>query len=316
VTEPATEQPPEPFATGRLDVGDGHVLFHEQVGNPDGTPVVVLHGGPGSGCTPGLRRSFDLQRHRGVLFDQRAAGRSTPHASEPGVHWSSIDMDHHVRDIEQLREHLGIERWIVFGISWGSVLGATYAERHPDRVTAVVLAAVSTGTAHDIDWLTGHVGRFFPAQWRALRDHIPPARRGQRLVDAYNDLLMDPDPAVTAAAAAAWCRWEDAHAATTPGAAPNPRYDDERFRLGFARQVTHCWRHDSWLAEDEIVANADRLRGIPGWLIHGRLDVGSPIDGPWRLHQSWPGSELIIVEQEGHGGDTMSAHVRRVLADL
>ena len=211
------EPPPDPFAVDRLDVGDGHVLYVEQVGNPEGTPVVYLHGGPGSGCTPGSRRSFDLQRHRAVLFDQRAAGRSTPHASEEGVHWASMDMDHHVGDIERVREHLGIERWIVFGVSWGSVLGATYAERHPDRVTAVVLAAVSTGTADDIDWLTVHAGRFFPAEWRQFRDHVPEELRGMRLVDAYHTLLMDPDPAVRDAAAVAWCRWEDAHVATTPG---------------------------------------------------------------------------------------------------
>ena len=188
------EPPPEPFAVDHLDVGDGHVLYIEQVGNPDGTPVVYLHGGPGSGCTPGARRSFDLERHRAVLFDQRAAGRSTPHASEDGVDWASMDMDHHVGDIELVREHLGIDRWIVFGVSWGSVLGATYAERHPDRVTAVVLGAVSTGTAADIDWLTVHAGRFFPAEWHQFRDHVPAELRGMRLVDAYNTLLMDPDP--------------------------------------------------------------------------------------------------------------------------
>ena len=251
-----------------------------------------------------------------MLFDQRAAGRSTPHASAEGVHWASIDMDHHVGDIERLRRHLGIERWIVFGISWGSVLGATYAERHPDRVTAVVLAAVSTGTAADIDWLTVHAGRFFPAEWEQFRDHVPAELRGERLVDAYHALLMDPDPAVREAAARAWCRWEDAHVATTPGAAPNPRYDDAEFRLGFARQVTHCWRNDSWLAPDEIVRHAGRLAGIPGWLIHGRLDVSSPLDAPWRIHRAWPGSELVIVDDEGHGGDTMMRHWRRILADL
>ena len=311
-----TEPPPEPFAVGRLDVGDGHVLHVEQVGTPDGTPIVYLHGGPGSGCTPGARANFDVQRHRAVLFDQRAAGRSTPHASEEGVHWASIDMDHHVGDIELVREHLGIERWIVFGISWGSVLGAAYAERHPDRVTALVLAAVSTGTAADIDWLTVHAGRFFPAEWQQFRDHIPADRRDERLVDAYNTLLMDPDPAVRDAAAAAWCRWEDAHVATTPGAAPNPRYDDSRFRLGFARQVTHCWRNDSWLAPDEIVRHAGRLAGIPGWLIHGRLDVSSPLDAPWRIHRAWPGSELVIVDDEGHGGATMMRHWRSILTDL
>src|SRR6476646_9941483 len=137
-----------------LDVGSGHTLYFEEIGDPRGTPVVYLHGGPGSGCTPGARANFDPQRHRAVLFDQRSAGRSTPHASEPHVDWSTIDMDHHLADIEQLREHLGIDRWIVFGLSWGSVLGATYAERHPDRTVAVVVAAVSTGTRRDIDWLT------------------------------------------------------------------------------------------------------------------------------------------------------------------
>jgi len=311
-----TEEWFEPFATGRLDVGDGHVLYYEQVGTPEGAPVVYLHGGPGSGCTPRSRRNFDPRRHHAVLFDQRAAGRSTPHAADDDVSWATIDMDHHVGDIERLREHLGIERWMVFGASWGSVLGATYAERHPYRVPAAVLAGVSTGTAGDIDWLTVHAGRFFPAEWRAFRDHVPSALHSIRLVDAYNTLLMDPDPAVRDAAAVAWCRWEDAHVATTPGATPDPRYDDARFRLGFARQVTHCWRYNSWLAPDEIVCNAGRLAGIPGYLVHGRLDLSSPLDAPWRIHQAWPGSELIIVDGEGHGGDTMATHARRLLVEL
>ncbi|HZY07444.1 MAG TPA: alpha/beta fold hydrolase, partial [Ilumatobacteraceae bacterium] len=225
-------------------------------------------------------------------------------------------MDHHVADIEQLREHLGIDRWIVFGLSWGSVLGATYAERHPDRVRALVLGAFSTGSAADIDWITVHAGRFFPAEWRRFRDHVPAELRDLRLVDAYNILLMDPDPAVQEAAAIEWCRWEDAHVATTPDAAPNPRYDDARFRLAFARQVTHCWRNNSWLDDDEIVRNADRLAGIPGSIIHGRLDLSSPLDAPWRLHQAWPGSELVIVDDEGHGGQAMMHRWRQVLADL
>jgi len=310
------EPAPEPFAVERLDVGDGHVLYVEQVGNANGTPVVYLHGGPGSGSTAGARRYFDQRRHRAVLFDQRAAGRSTPHASSKGVHWASIDMDHHVADIERLREHLGIERWIVFGVSWGSVLGATYAERHPERVSAVILGAFNTGTAEDIDWLTVHTGRFFPAEWHAFRDHVPVELRGMRLVDAYHTLLMDPDPAVREAAAVAWCRWEDAHVATTPSAVPNRRYEDAAFRLGFARQVTHCWRNNSWLGPDEIVRNADRLAGIPGWLIHGRLDLSSPLDAPWRLHRAWPESELIVVTDEGHGGTAMVEHWRRILAGL
>jgi proline iminopeptidase len=310
------DPPPEPFATGRLDVGDGHVLYYEQVGNPDGIPVVYLHGGPGSGCTVGARRRFDLDLHHAILFDQRAAGRSTPHASHDDVDWRAIDLEHHLADIERLREELGIDRWAVYGISWGSVLGAAYAERHPDAVTAVVLAAVSTGTAEDIDWLTVHAGRFFPAEWEAFRDHVPSDLRRLRLVDAYNTLVMDPDPAVHEAAALAWCRWEDRHMATTPGTGHNPRYDDPPFRLAFARQVTHCWRHNQWLDDDELVRNAGRLARIPGWLIHGRLDVSSPLYGPWRLHKAWRGSELIVVDDEGHGGNEMKAHTRRLLRAL
>ena len=310
------EAPAATFDAGRLDVGDGHSLHYEQVGRPDGTPIVYLHGGPGSGCGPGTPCNFDPALHRAVLFDQRAAGRSTPHASAEGVHWASIDMDHHVADIEQLRLHLGIESWVVFGLSWGSVLGLTYAERHPERVRAVVVGAVSTGTAADIDWLTVQAGRFFPEEWHAFREFVPERLRRLRLVDAYNELLMDDEPDVRESAARAWCRWEDAHVATTPGAMPNPRYEDAAFRLGFARQVTHCWRNDSWLADDEIVRKADRLAGIPGRLIHGRLDVSSPLDAPWRIHRAWPGSELVIVDDEGHGGDSMASLWRQALVDL
>ena len=200
--------------------------------------------------------------------------------------------------------------------SWGSVLGLVYAQRHADRVSAVVVGAVSTGTRADIDWLTVHAGRFFPAEWDAFRNHVAESPRGRRLVDSYAEMLMDPDSRVHAAAAAEWCRWEDAQVATTPGATPNPRYADPRFRLGFARQVTPCWRHNSWLAGDEIVTNAHRLAGIPGWLVHGRLDVSSPLDAPWRIHQAWPGSELIIVDDAGHGGPSITATCKQILNEL
>ena len=300
------DPPLEPFDFGHLDVGDGHRLYYEQVGSPAGSPVVYLHGGPGSGSTVGVRRFFDPDRHRAVLFDQRAAGRSRPHASEETVHWASIDMDHHVEDIERLREHLGIERWIVFGISWGSVLGVTYAERHADRVVALVLAAVSTGSAADIDWLTESVGRFYPVEHHEFRDHVPAAMRHERILDAYHRLLMDPDPQIRDSAAVAWCRWEEALVGDASEAWTNSRYEDPAFRLGFSRQVTHCWRNNSWLAPDEIVRNVGRLDRTPGCLIHGRLDVSSPLDAPWRIHQAWPGSELIVVDGEGHGGSTMA----------
>ena len=306
----------QPFNVGHLDVGDGHVLYFEELGDPSGAPILYVHGGPGSGCTVGSRRNFDPRLHRAVLFDQRAAGRSRPHASEAHIDWASIDLDHHVADIEALRARLAIERWAVFGISWGSVLGIAYAQRHPDRVTAVVAAAVSLGTAEDIEWLTVQAGRFFPEEWEAFRAHVPVRLRGMRLVEAYNQLVMDPDPAVHEAAASAWCAWEDRHMATTPGVGHHPRYDNARFRLGFARQVTHCWRQSSWLGDDELVAKAHRLADIPGWLIHGRLDVSSPLQGPWRLHKAWPGSKLIVVDNEGHGGPAMQSEWRKILRVL
>lgn len=306
----------EPFNTGWLDVGDGHVLYYEEVGNASGSPILYLHGGPGSGCTVGARRHFDPKGHRAILFDQRAAGRSRPHASEEHVDWASINLDHHIADIETLRSMLAIDRWAVFGISWGSVLGIAYAQRHPTRVAAVIAAAVSTGTAEDIDWLTIGTGRFFPEEWEAFRDHVPPRLRNLRLVDAYNDLVMDSNPGVHEPAAWAWCAWEDRHMATTPGAGHNPRYDDPRFRLAFSRQVTHCWRQNSWLADDELVANAHLLAKVPGSLIHGRLDVSSPLIGPWRLHKAWPGSDLIVVDNEGHGGRDIQRECRRMLREV
>ncbi len=241
---------------------------------------------------------------------------STPHASGEGVNWASIDMDHHISDIEKLRDHLDINSWIVFGLSWGSILGASYAQRHHERVTALVLGAFSTGTAFDVDWLTIHAGRFFPAEWREFVNHIPSEMKSLRIVEAYNNLLMDTDQGVRIAAAAAWCKWENAHVATTAISRPNPRFEDPKFQLGFARQVTHCWRHNNWLSENQIILNADRLANIPGWLVHGRLDLSGPLDAAWKLHQVWPGSELIVVDDEGHGGPKMAEQWCRILNDL
>ncbi len=229
--------------------------------------------------------------------------------------WTAIDMNHHVADIEQLRDYLEIERWTVVGVSWGSVLGLTYSETYPDRINALIVGPVSTGTQADIDWITVGCGRFYPKEWQAFADHVG---KGQapRLVDAYNDLLMDPNPVVHHAAAEAWCRWEEVHVGKRSQEAFNGRFADPRFRLGFARQVTHCWRNNSWLQDDQIVRNASRLRSIPGRVIHGRLDISGPLASAWRVHKAWAGSELVVVEGEGHGGPTMSSELRRAIRDL
>jgi proline iminopeptidase len=295
-------QPPvEPYEHGMLDTGDGHLLYWETCGSPGGKPAVVLHGGPGSGCAPGWRRYLDPAAYRAVLFDQRGCGRSQPHAAGPAVDLCSNTTAHLVGDVERLREHLGIERWLVLGGSWGSTLGLAYAERHPERVSEVVLLSVTTTSRREVRWVTRGVGRFFPEQWARFRDGVPEADRGGDLVAAYRRLLRDESPAVRARAARAWCEWEDAHVQVRPDHRHDPRYDDPAFRMAFARLVTHYWHHAAWLEEGALLRDAGRLAGIPGVLVHGRLDVSGPLDVAWHLARAWPGAELVVVDDAGHG---------------
>jgi proline iminopeptidase len=217
-----------PYADGMLDVGDGNRVYWELCGNPHGKPAVVLHGGPGSGCTAEHRRFFDPDVYRVALFDQRGCGRSTPHASDPGVDLSTNTTHHLLADIELLRRHLGVERWLVFGGSWGSTLGLAYAERHPERVGELVLFMVATTSAREVRWATRDAGRFFPEQWARFRDGVPAGRRDGDLAEAYSRLLSDPDPAVREQAARDWCEWEDAHVKVRRDHGHNPRYDDPR----------------------------------------------------------------------------------------
>ena len=289
-----------PYEHGMLEVGDGHRIYWETCGNPAGKPALVLHGGPGSGCTPGWRRYFDPARYRIVLFDQRGCGRSTPHASQPGIDLSTNTTQHLLADIKRLRQHLGIEDWLLLGGSWGTTLALAYAEQNPERVTEMVLEGIATTTKWEVDWITRGVGAFFPDAWQRFRNGVPEAERAGSLVDAYHRLLMHPDPAIHEKAARDWCDWEAAIVALHADDAPDSRYDQPAFRLGFARLVTHYWRHHAWLEDGALVRDAHRLSGIPGVLIHGRMDLCNPLLTPWRLAQHWPGSELIVVDQAGH----------------
>ena len=247
-----------------------------------------------------MRRYFNPEVYRMVLFDQRGSGRSTPHASEPGIDLCTNTTAHLIADIERLRQHLGINHWLVLGGSWGSTLALAYAERHPDRVTEMVLNSIGTTTAWEIDWITRGVGIFFPEAWARFRDGVPEAERDGSLVDAYHHLLMRPDPAINEQAARHWCDWEMAIVAVHPNHKPHPRYELPAFRLGFARLVTHYWRHKGWLEDGILMRQANRLSGIRGVLIHGRLDLSTPLITPWRLTQNWPGSELVFVGAAGH----------------
>jgi proline iminopeptidase len=291
----------EPFDHGLLDVGDGNHVYWEVCGSPSGKPAVVLHGGPGSGCAPGWRQFFDPSVYRVVLFDQRGCGRSTPHAGEYGVELSTNTTHHLIRDIEHLRQHLGIDRWLVLGGSWGATLGLAYAEAYPGHVTELVLFSVTNTTRREVEWVTHDMGRMFPAEWARFRDAVPAGERGGSLVEAYSRLLEDPDAEVREKAAKQWCLWEDSHVAIHPGHRPDPRYDDPRFRMVFARLVTHYWRHAAWLDDGILLQEAGKLAGIPGVLVHGRLDVSGPPDIAWHLAQAWPDAELHLIDDAGHG---------------
>ncbi|WP_410583474.1 prolyl aminopeptidase [Amycolatopsis sp. lyj-108] len=286
--------PAEPYDKGLLDVGDGNFVYWETCGNPDGKPAVMLHGGPGQGCTPGMRRMFDPVRYRAVLFDQRGCGRSTPHASDPATDMRHNTTHHLVADMERLREHLGIERWLVTGGSWGTTLALAYAERFPERVTEIVVSAISTTWPSEIDWLYRGAGRFFPEEWARFRGDL-----SGDLVAAYARLMEDPDPHVRTEAARSWCAWEDTVLSLEPGATVHngPIGDWE---LAFARIVTHYYSHAGWLEPGALIRDAVLLRDIPGVLIHGRRDLSCPVDTAWELARAWPGAELLIDDGSGH----------------
>jgi proline iminopeptidase len=291
----------EPYGHGLLDVGDANLVYWEVCGNPAGKPALVLHGGPGSGCTPGWRRYFDPDLYRIILFDQRGCGRSTPDAGDPEVDLATNTTHHLLADIERLRRHLRIDRWLVFGGSWGSTLALAYAEKYPDHVSEAVLFSVVTTGRREVDWVTREMGRVFPEQWSRFRDGVPEDQRDGNLVEAYARLLADPDPAVREEAALRWCAWEDTHIAVSTHHRADPRYDDPAFRVRFARLVTHYWRHAAWLEDGLLLREAGKLAGIPAVLVHGRRDVSGPPDIAWQLAQAWPGCELVLVDEVGHG---------------
>lgn len=287
----------EPYDSGLLDVGDGHQVYWETCGNPDGKPVAVLHGGPGTGCSEGMRQFFDPERYRIVLLDQRGSGRSTPHAGDTAEALSANTAGHLISDFELLREKLGIERWQLFGGSWGCVLGLAYAVRHPERVTEIVMMGLATDRQSEIDLLTGGLGGMFPEAFARFREGLPETERDGDLAAAYCRLLTDPDPAVHEAAAKAWCDWETA---MQPGVPPSPKFADPRFRLGFARLVTHYFSQGCFLEDGAILRDADRLAGIPVVLVQGVLDLSSLVGTPWLLERAIPDAELILVGGAGH----------------
>ncbi len=288
----------EPYRTGRLAVSDIHELYFEESGNPKGKPVVFLHGGPGGGTEPKHRRYFDPSAYRIVLFDQRGCGRSTPFASlEENTTW------HLVEDIEKLRKHLEIERWQVFGGSWGSTLALAYAETHPDRVTELVLRGIFLLRKEEIRWFYQEGASWlFPDAWHDYVSHIPENERHD-LLRAYYARLTSPDPAVQRAAAKVWSVWEGRTSCLIPNPELIARTAGDDFSLAFARIESHYFVHEGWLTNGRELlapANVEKLRKIPGVIVQGRYDVVCPAKSAWDLHRAWPEADFRIVPDAGH----------------
>ena len=286
----------DPYARGALDVGDGQTIAWDIAGNPAGAPAVGVHGGPGPGSSPNLRRTFDPTRYRVVLFDQRGCGRSTPHASHPETAMDANTTWHLVADIERLREHLGIDRWLVCGGSWGSTLALAYAEKHPERVTAIVLVSVTTSRRVESEWLYRGLRRFFPEAWERFRAHV----EDDDVIAAYARRMNDPAHEVRLAAARAWCAWEDAALGLEQSGADLYSNVPETDLVAMVRICTHYAAHGAWLEEGVLVRGATRLAGIPGVLIHGRRDLTCPIDTAYDLARAWPDASLVPLEESGH----------------
>jgi proline iminopeptidase len=285
----------EPHRHGFLEVDHGHRLYWEACGNPDGLPVVFLHGGPGSGCEPWHRRFFDSARYRIVLFDQRGSGRSTPHAGLEAN--TTADL---IADIERLRELLGVRRWVVFGGSWGSTLGLAYAEAHAERVIGLVLRGIFLCRPRDIEWFyQSGADRLFPEAWGRFLEPIPQAERHD-LVAAYHRRLTGPDRELRERAAGAWSVWEGSTSCLRPNPAVVAHFADPSVAVSLARIECQYFRNDSFLEPDQLLRDADRLAGIPGFIVHGRYDVVCPVEQAVALHRVWPQAELRIVPDAGH----------------
>lgn len=287
--------PIEPYDSGHLDVGDGHGVYWERVGTPGAKPAVFLHGGPGGGIAPDHRRLFDPARYDVLLFDQRGCGRSMPHAElEANTTW------HLVADIERLRAMIGVERWLVFGGSWGSALALAYAQAHLDRVSELVLRGIFTVRQTEIDWYYQEgASRIYPDKWERFVAPVPQGERGN-LVTAYRRLLTGHDEQARLSAARAWSAWELETITLLPNSDLDAKEDADAFALAFARIENHYFIHGGWLEDGQLIRDAEKLANIPGVIIQGRYDMACPAETAWALHRAWPQARFEMIEGAGH----------------
>lgn len=290
--------PIEPFDVGFLRVSSLHEIYYEQSGNPQGRPVVFLHGGPGSCTSSNHRRFFDPQHYRIVLLDQRGAGKSRPHASlEDNTTW------HLVSDLERLREHLGIRKWIAFGGSWGSTLALTYAQTHPSRFAGLILRGVFLCEQWELDWMykEGGASAVFPDAWDEFISIVPLADRKRNMIDVFGPYLTHPDQQIRQKFAQVWTRWEASVIQLIPDLSKVDHMEEDQFALSFARIENHFFSNRGFFPEPNYLINhVDQLTGIPGIIVHGRYDMVCPLQSSWKLHKAWPGSTLHIVPNAGH----------------
>ncbi|WP_349931692.1 alpha/beta fold hydrolase [Glutamicibacter mishrai] len=300
-----------PREQGFLPVSDGHRLYWEEFGSPDGIPALHLHGGPGGTLgNSGYRQRWDLPRTRLIGFEQRGCGRSTPSAADLGVPSDHFTTQKMIQDIEALRIARGVDKWILNGVSWGSTLALAYAQAHPERVHGLVLFAVTTTSREEVRWITETVGAIFPEAWERLdkfaRDHVPEYESGsESLIDSYARLLANSDPGLRDAASLEWALWEDTHISLgSESVIRDPRWNDQDFRHSMNRLTTHFWSNAGF-CDPPILQQIDRVKHLPAIFIHGRHDVSSPVATVWKLHRAWSGSQLQICENDAHGGATM-----------
>jgi proline iminopeptidase len=293
----------EPYSSGHLDVGDGQQIYWECSGNPGGKPAVFLHGGPGGGTAPFQRQFFDPDAYRIVVFDQRGCGQSTPHIAD-GADLSVNTTQHLIADIEALRTHLAIDRWLVFGGSWGSTLALAYAQVHPTRVTELVLRGIFLLRRKEIDWYyNGAAGNVFPELWEQFLAPVPEVDRDGDLVEAYHRLLHSPDLDVATAAAVAWSTWEGATSSLLPRPDRVAETGEPRFARAFAVIENHYFVNHGFLAEGQLLAEIAAMQHIPGVIVQGRYDIVCPATSAYELHRAWPNSELNIVDDAGHAAN-------------
>ena len=296
MTDRRTLYPPiEPYDSGMLDVGDGHMIYWERCGTPGAKPAVFLHGGPGGGLSPNQRRAFDPARYDVLLFDQRGCGKSTPFARlEHNTTWDLV------ADIERLRDMVGVEQWLVFGGSWGSSLALAYAETHPERVTELVLRGIFTLRRWELQWYYQHgASLLFPDKWERFVAPIPEGERHD-LMTAYRRRLISDDRATRVEAAREWARWEGETLTILPDPSVSESFYNDDYALAFARIENHFFVHEGWLDEGQLIRDAGRLRDIPGVIVQGRYDIACPPRTAWDLHRAWPEAEFIMVEGQGH----------------